>query len=385
MFKLTALILSGFAALMLLVLAQPLRQTEPDPDLLRLAVRATVHAWPTPEPREVVVTRVVEVTRIVEVTRVLEAAHETETPTPPETSEPAPPADDPTPTPVPPTPVSDVADDERVVVAARQAEPADTSLESEPPVEDVEPIVEEETAVEEEIVQAPAPVVEQAAGGCPATSNRHYTTVPIEGTPTNHPDQEHGDLNLALRGSQPIEGHLGLVEISGPTDGDSPQLEGIFSDRRLPAFIGLHRVNDWNWGCGGRGCRGETLGHPEATLAVVGASPGEPLAPAQRGAEVYGGGFVALVLFADEQSVPLGYTREDSVANGYAVHLRNICVDPSLLQTYRAANGQGRGVLPALRNGETLGTAAGTTLHLAVRDRGVFKDPRSRKDWWARH
>ena len=33
-------------------------------------------------------------------------------------------------------------------------------------------------------------------------------------------------------------------------------------------------------------------------------------------------------------------------------------------------------------NGERIGIAAGASLTIAVRDRGVFMDPRSRKDWW---
>jgi hypothetical protein len=61
--------------------------------------------------------------------------------------------------------------------------------------------------------------------------------------------------------------------------------------------------------------------------------------------------------------------------------LANICVDPNLLALYRSSNGAGRGYLPALRNEEVLGTATGSLL-VAVRDRGVFLDPRSRKDWW---
>jgi hypothetical protein len=69
------------------------------------------------------------------------------------------------------------------------------------------------------------------------------------------------------------------------------------------------------------------------------------------------------------------------VANGYSVHLTNLCVDPNLLALYRSSNSAGRSYLPALRNEEVLGTAAGSLL-VAVRDRGVFLDPRSRKDWW---
>jgi hypothetical protein len=93
-----------------------------------------------------------------------------------------------------------------------------------------------------------------------------------------------------------------------------------------------------------------------------------------------------MVLYAEEQRITLNYTRRDTVANGYAVHLENICVDPNLLALYRAqVNAEGwraTGRLPALRNNQALGTALGSELKVAIRDRGAFMDPRSRKDWW---
>ena len=67
---------------------------------------------------------------------------------------------------------------------------------------------------------------------------------------------------------------------------------------------------------------------------------------------------------------------------GYTVHLENVCVDPNLLALYRESDRQGRASLPALRNGETLGFTAGEETQVAIRDRGTFMDPRSRKDWW---
>jgi hypothetical protein len=76
------------------------------------------------------------------------------------------------------------------------------------------------------------------------------------------------------------------------------------------------------------------------------------------------------------------YTREDSVANGYTVHLEQFCVDPNLLALYQADNGAGRGSLPAVHNGEQVGTTLYNQVLVGVRDRGEFADPRSRKDWW---
>ena len=93
-----------------------------------------------------------------------------------------------------------------------------------------------------------------------------------------------------------------------------------------------------------------------------------------------------MVLYAEERRITLNYTRDDTVANGYTVHLENICVDPNLLALYRAqTDGSGwhiTGRLPALRNNQRLGTAFVGGVRVAIRDRGAFMDPRSGKDWW---
>jgi hypothetical protein len=206
--------------------------------------------------------------------------------------------------------------------------------------------------------------------------------VPVAGGGLSHPDLQHADLNLALRGYTPTSVAADLFDKDGPVDGDPPQLAGIFADGRRPGFGQAYRVNDWDWGCGERGCGSGPLEHVAATLITLGASAGEPLGIPHRGAQIYGGGYKALVLYAEPSRITLGYTREDSVANGYAVHLEGICVDPNLLALYRSSNAAGRGALPALREEEVLGTALGGGVLVAIRDRGVFFDPRSRLDWW---
>ncbi len=64
------------------------------------------------------------------------------------------------------------------------------------------------------------------------------------------------------------------------------------------------------------------------------------------------------------------------------MHLENVCVEPGLLALYARWNNQGRKQLPALRAGQTIGTARGPEIGVAIRDTGSFMDPRSRKDWW---
>jgi hypothetical protein len=113
-------------------------------------------------------------------------------------------------------------------------------------------------------------------------------------------------------------------------------------------------------------------------------NPGEAIYPPERSAVIYGGGAIALVLFASEQELTLSYTRDDSVSGGYVVHLLNFCVDPNLVALYRTQLKDGRratGQLPAVRNNQPIGTAIGA-ITVAVRDRAAFLDPRSRKDWW---
>ncbi len=217
---------------------------------------------------------------------------------------------------------------------------------------------------------------------CPQSSSRSYTLIPVEGPPADHPDVLHGDLNLALRSYVAVEAYLGLVDINGDADPHAPKMPGLFLDGRFPQFTSAHRVYEWDWSCGEHGCRDNRLTSREVTLLGMATTPGEPISFPARGPEIYGGGFIVLVLYAEENRITLGYTRRDSVAPGYAVHLENLCVDPALLALYREANRQGRGWLPALRNGEVLGTALGTEVLVAIRDRGTFMDPRSRKDWW---
>lgn len=214
-----------------------------------------------------------------------------------------------------------------------------------------------------------------------STGNR-YETIPVTGNPTDRPAASHADLNLALRGYERASAALELVFYNGPTDSGAPQLAGIFADRRVPEFTSAQQVYDWNWSCGPDGCRGPLLASPPVTLLGMRTRTGEPLAAPSRSAEIYGGGYRSLVLYAEASRLTLKYTREDNVVRGYTVHLEGLSVDPGLLALYRQANAAGRSSLPALRNDQPLGTASGSEIRVAVRDNGSFLDPRSRKDWW---
>lgn len=349
----------------------------PDPRMVGLAVRATVFALPTATPYvvEIQVTRILEITRLVQAPTPLPTA----TPTPP-----APPTAESAATVAPAAEAIEAVAQEGVAqegAAQEKAAPADAEQRSfgaaSAPV-----------AALAELAQPTATPLPQPAAlvgdvsACPATSGNQYVTIPVAGAGDGRTDYLHGDLNLSLRGYSAVDAPANLIDKNGPVDSDPPQLAGIFPDGRLPAFGQSYRVYDWNWNCGEYGCRGGALDHVEATLLTLASGPGEAVGIPHRGAQIYSGGYKALVLYAEATRITLGYTRDDSVAHGYAIHIENLCVDPNLLAAYRASNGAGRGALPALREDDVLGAAALGDILVAVRDRGVFFDPRVRLDWW---
>jgi len=198
----------------------------------------------------------------------------------------------------------------------------------------------------------------------------------------NRPAAHHADLNLALRGYTDTVAALNLIDLGGDTVPDAPQLAGLFAPLRLPTFLAAYQVYDWDWGCGPDGCRGDPLTLWEVTLLEVATMPDEPLFIPTREPEIHGGGYRALVIYAESTRLTLVYTRHDGVEIGYAVHLEDLEVDAGLLALYEALDVAGRTRLPALRNGERLGYADGASVKVAIRDTGQFMDPRVRKDWW---
>jgi hypothetical protein len=228
---------------------------------------------------------------------------------------------------------------------------------------------------------------------CPASSSAAFELIPIEGYALrDHPAEVHGDLNLALRGYIPSGEALGLITYEGNTDGDAPQLAGLFEPNRAARIQSTYHVNDWIWDsskCGGhpRGCPGPPAAtFWPVTLVGLATAPGEAIYPPERGAQIYSGGYTAVVLYAEAHRITLGYTRRSSVAVGYVVHLEDVCVNSNLVALYWAQldaegwNDTGR--LPALRNNQALGQALGFEIKVAIRDAGSFMDPRSQKDWW---
>ncbi len=205
-----------------------------------------------------------------------------------------------------------------------------------------------------------------------------YGTLAVLSGPIDRPADKQADLNLSLRGFSPIKAQLGLVDYTGNTDGGAPQLAGLFSDNRTPTFVNTYQVYDWDWGCN---CRGAVITDPEVTLVGLATVPGETIHLPGAGLEI-GMGFQAFVLYADGDRIVFKYTRKDSVADGYTLHVEGLALDPSLLSLYQRLDQAGRGDLPALRAGQAFGRARGNQVRVAIRDTGTFMDPRSRKDWW---
>lgn len=195
------------------------------------------------------------------------------------------------------------------------------------------------------------------------------------------------DLRLSILGYEPASAPSTLVDYAGDTDPAAPRLAGLLASNRGGAVARTFRRYEWIWNEAGPppyGARGAADAAWPATVVELAAQSGEFVYAPPRPADI-GGGFVALVLFAADDELTLAYHRQDGVADGYVVHLYGLCVDPALTALYRAQLVDGRratGRLPALTGGQPLGTTRRPGLVVAVRDRGAFMDPRSRKDWW---
>ena len=236
---------------------------------------------------------------------------------------------------------------------------------------------------------APAPVAAArlVSSGCPA-SGASFATLDVIGVyKGNRLTDENADLRLSVLGLAEVVETPALVGYNGATDPAAPKLSGLLVSNAGGVIVRTYRRYDWLWNEGGGppygGRAGVNVDWPVTAIELA-AQPGEAVFAPSRPADI-GGGFAALVLYAGEEELTLAYGRQDGVTDAYVVHLRGLCVDPGLTAAYRAQMSGGlraTGRLPALRSSERVGTMLGGGLIVAVRDRGAFMDPRSRKDWW---
>jgi hypothetical protein len=191
----------------------------------------------------------------------------------------------------------------------------------------------------------------------------------------------HPDINLGLRGYISTTAELGLIELEHPIDPGAPQLAGLFGDKRTPIFSTVYQVYDWDWA---QNVRSTPILTPTVTLAGFVVERGEIIRVPSAGYDLGRAalGYQVMVLYASTNRITLKYTREDDVVYGYTLHLEGICVEPGLLALYEAMNNAGRVRLPALYSAQPIGRAVSAELRVAIRDTGMFMDPRARSDWW---
>jgi hypothetical protein len=233
---------------------------------------------------------------------------------------------------------------------------------------------------------------------CPASSTNAYesgTAYQVDQDDPVRPAVEHADKNLALRGYAPnsdsvLKRELVAYDTRAPIQ--PPQLATLFSPIGVPELAQFYRVHHWQWAPSPEpGTRSDPITAPVVTALGLATNPGEELYVPESGHSL-GAGFEVIVLFADEDSLALRYTRDDSSApSGYTLHIDGLCTDPSLLAVYAALDDpdgpryeypNAAYDLPILRAGQPIGTARGGELVIAITDSGTFQDPRSCEDWW---
>jgi len=205
----------------------------------------------------------------------------------------------------------------------------------------------------------------------PESSSNNYQLIPIEQR-ESRPAAEHGDLNLKLRDPQPIDVELTLVDIpDGGIDPDAPNLGKIFE----PDFVAAYTVHDWDWSSN---AKGDLIKDKGVVLVGIKTTPGEPIFIPYREQDIYDGKYVAVVLYASEDSLTFSYSRAGNAAQGYTIHYEGLYTDPNLVTLFEESQGN---ELPGLTLDTPVGIAS-DQLIVAIRDNGKFLDARSRKDWW---
>jgi hypothetical protein len=239
--------------------------------------------------------------------------------------------------------------------------------------------------------------------GCPSSSQNQYQSGPAFQYDLDdpvRPAELHADKNLDLR-SYVRNGDPGLrhdlVNYGSDDPVQPPQLATLFNPAQVGAFVSLYQVNHWLWAPSpDPGQRSNPIESPPVTALAIQAEHGTEIQVPSSGYDI-GAGMEVIVLYADENSVTLRYTREDSSGSaGYTLIIDAICTDPNLLGLYDsldAPNGS-RYVyvppgnrpysydLPTLPAGQPIGTVFGSQLIVAVSDSGAFQDPRSCNEWW---
>lgn len=243
---------------------------------------------------------------------------------------------------------------------------------------------------------------------CPTTSANTYVQGAVFQYDLDNPvrpAEENADKNIEYRGFGWANQQLTHLKNYGHSSDSAlpPQIATLFRPIHVPRFVTEYQVNDWQWfdSPDPGGSTGDTVPFQDVSMLGLRTRPGmalhSPTHSRALGAPFGKGG--AVVLYANEDSITLKFTREDSVARGYTLHITGICTDPNLLALYRSldnadrnSTGPGSGNtprdlipdynLPGLTQGQVFGVAGSREIQVAIRDEGTFLDPRSRNDWW---
>jgi hypothetical protein len=244
----------------------------------------------------------------------------------------------------------------------------------------------------------PTPTPTPTPYACPSSSANTYSAgvaYQVDADDPVRPAWDHADKNIALRGYAPNTDpglKRELVDY-GCDDANAPQFATLFQPARVPSFVDFYRIHNWYWAPSpDPGTRGDPVTTPPVTMLGLRTTPGEVLHVPESGYDI-GAGMEVLVIFADEDTLTLRYTRDDSAAPpGYTLHVDNICTDPNLLALYNTFDDYPEDPryqypnpsydLPHLPAGHPLGTARGDEVVIGIADTGTFQDPRSCHEWW---
>lgn len=232
---------------------------------------------------------------------------------------------------------------------------------------------------------------------CATSSTNQYTSGTVSQYDTDdpvRPANNHADKNIELRGyiaTMDPTLKRELVDYGSGDDTQPPQFATLFDPYLVPPFAEFYQVYGWAWADSpDPGTRTSPITDYPTTAVSFSLPPGKTLHTPVSGYDI-GGGMEAIILFADADTVTLHYTREDSAATGYTLHIDHICTDPNLLTLYNTLDDPDgprydlpttNYNLPTLPAGQLFGTTSSQDMVVAIVDTGGFMDPRSCNEWW---
>jgi hypothetical protein len=242
------------------------------------------------------------------------------------------------------------------------------------------------------------PTIAGSPNPCPTTSSASFSSIGFNGGPYkgNKLTDQNVDFRLSILGYAPVSQQLSFVRYTGDGGQGGPRLGDIFHPHRKATFTKAYQVYTWNWTDTQvplppppYGSRGPLAHDWPVTVLDLATTRGEAISIPARDPSIAPGNYKALVLYAGPNELTVVYLLYDQVVvngTGYVVNMLNFCVDPNLVATYRAQlTPDGRRAtmrLPALTNDQVVGTAVGSSITVAVRDGGMYMDPRDWADWW---